>query len=179
MNLPNKLTLIRMFMVPVYIIAIYLPFHGKFALALIIFILASITDALDGYIARRDNLITDFGKFMDPLADKFLVIAALISLIECKLVPGWIVTLIVVRELGVSIMRAIAAADGNVIAAAKSGKLKTISQMIAIILLLFGMSIDSNFILKIGTFFIYIAAILTIYSGYEYVKYNKYLFKDR
>lgn len=179
MNLPNKLTVFRMCMVPLFVLFMYLPIPGKYLISLIIFAVAAVTDALDGNIARRYNLVTDFGKFMDPLADKLLVIAALICLIEVRLIPGWIVLIIVARELAVSIMRAIAAADGKVIAAGGSGKLKTIVQMVSIVFLLFGAHIDSSTILTIGTVLIYIAAILTVYSGYEYFTNNKSLFEDR
>ncbi|CAK7009582.1 MAG: CDP-diacylglycerol--glycerol-3-phosphate 3-phosphatidyltransferase [Peptostreptococcus russellii] len=179
MNLPNKLTVFRMCMVPLFVLFMYLPIPGKYLISLIIFAVAAVTDALDGNIARRYNLVTDFGKFMDPLADKLLVIAALICLIEVRLIPGWIVLIIVARELAVSIMRAIAAADGKVIAAGGSGKLKTIVQMVSIVFLLFGAHIDSSTILTIGTVLIYIAAILTVYSGYEYFANNKSLFEDR
>lgn len=179
MNLPNKLTVFRMCMVPLLVLFMYLPIPGKYLISLIIFVVAAITDALDGNIARRNNMVTDFGKFMDPLADKLLVIAALICLIEVGLVPGWIVLIIVARELAVSIMRAIAAADGNVIAAGNSGKIKTVVQMISIILLLFGAHIDSSGVIMSGKVLIYIAAALTVYSGYEYFANNKYLFEDR
>ena len=138
MNLPNKLTLFRIFLIPIFILVMLLNIPSKYLIACIIFIVASITDAMDGHIARKYNLITDFGKFMDPLADKLLVISALICMIEVGLVPAWMVIIIVARELTVSILRAIAAADGKVIAASGGGKLKTISQMISIPLLLLG-----------------------------------------
>lgn len=179
MNLPNKLTVFRICMVPLFMLFIYLPIPSKYLISLIIFALAAITDALDGKIARKYNLVTDFGKFMDPLADKLLVIAALTCMIKPGLVPAWIVVVIVARELAVSIMRAIAAADGKVIAAGNSGKLKTVTQMLAIVFLLLGAHTDASIILKIGTVLIYIAAILTLYSGYEYFSKNKELFEDR
>ena len=179
MNLPNKLTVFRMCMVPLLVLFMYMPIPSKYLISLIIFIVAATTDALDGNIARRKNLVTDFGKFMDPLADKLLVIAALICLIEARLVPGWIVLIIIARELAVSIMRAIAATDGNVISAGNSGKIKTVVQMISIILLLFGAQIDSSGVIIAGKVLIYIAATLTVYSGYEYFANNKYLFEDR
>nr|WP_297396727.1 CDP-diacylglycerol--glycerol-3-phosphate 3-phosphatidyltransferase [uncultured Peptostreptococcus sp.] len=179
MNLPNKLTVFRICMVPLFMLFIYLPIPGKYLISLIIFAIAAITDALDGRIARKYNLVTDFGKFMDPLADKLLVIAALTCMIKPGLVPAWIVVVIVARELAVSIMRAIAAADGKVIAAGNSGKLKTVTQMFAIVFLLLGAHTDIGLILKIGTVLIYLAAILTIYSGYEYFSKNKELFEDR
>ncbi|KGF14825.1 CDP-diacylglycerol--glycerol-3-phosphate 3-phosphatidyltransferase [Peptostreptococcus sp. MV1] len=179
MNLPNKLTVFRICMVPLFMLFIYLPIPGKYLISLIIFAIAAITDALDGRIARKYNLVTDFGKFMDPLADKLLVIAALTCMIKPGLVPAWIVVVIVARELAVSIMRAIAAADGKVIAAGNSGKLKTVTQMFAIVFLLLGAHTDIGLIFKIGTVLIYLAAILTIYSGYEYFSKNKELFEDR
>lgn len=178
MNLPNKLTVFRMCMVPVFILFTYLPIPGRYLISLIIFLIAAITDALDGKIARKYNIITDFGKFMDPLADKLLVIAALICLIGPGFVPAWIVILIVARELSVSIMRAIAAADGKVIAAANSGKIKTVTQMLAIVFLLLGVHIGGGIILTVGTILIYVSALLTIYSGYEYFYKNRDLFKD-
>ena len=153
----------------------YFNIPSKYLIACVIFIVASITDAMDGHIARKHNLITDFGKFMDPLADKLLVISALICMIEVDLVSSWMVIIIVARELTVSILRAIAAADGKVIAASGGGKLKTISQMIAIPLLLLGVQFGSNILLSIGNITILIATLLTLYSGWEYLYKNKNL----
>ena len=153
MNLPNKLTLFRIFLIPVFIIVMMMNIPSKFLIACIIFIVASITDAMDGHIARKYNLVTDFGKFMDPLADKLLVIAALTSMIEFKLVAAWMVFIIVARELTVSILRAIAAADGKVIAASGGGKLKTISQMVAIIVLSLGEQFNNGTLLILGSIF--------------------------
>ena len=178
MNLPNKLTVLRICMVPLFVLCMYLPISSKYIIAMIIFALASITDMLDGKIARARNLVTDFGKFMDPLADKLLVIAALTSMIEVNLVPAWIVIIIVARELAVSIMRAIAAAEGKVIAAGSSGKLKTVTQMFAIIFLLLGAHMGPGVFKTIGGVLIYIAAILTLYSGYEYFYANRKLISD-
>ena len=151
---------------------------SKYLIACIIFIVASITDAMDGHIARKYNLITDFGKFMDPLADKLLVISALICMIDVGLVPAWMVIIIVSRELTVSILRAIAAADGKVIAASGQGKLKTISQMISIPLLLLGEQFKNTILLSIGNIAILIATLLTLYSGWEYLYKNKNLFME-
>lgn len=125
MNLANKLTLIRIFLVPVFLVFIAvkdIP-YGSF-IATFIFILASLTDKLDGYIARSRNQITNFGKFMDPLADKLLVTAALISLVDLQVVPGWAAVVIIAREFAVSGLRSIAAAQGRVIAASWWGKIK-------------------------------------------------------
>ena len=149
MNLPNKLTLLIILLIPVFIIIMMLDITNHYLIACLIFIVASITDALDGYIARKNNLVTDFGKFMDPLADKLLVISALICMIESNLVAGWMVIIIVARELTVSILRAIAAADGKVIAASGGGKIKTISQMLAIIILLLGANLNNIIIANI------------------------------
>ena len=137
MNLANKLTMIRIFLVPVFLIFITvqdIPYGS--IIATVIFIIASLTDQLDGHIARSRNQITNFGKFMDPLADKLLVTAALVSLVELKLVAGWAVVVILAREFAVSGLRTLAASDGIVIAASWWGKIKTVTQMIAILLLL-------------------------------------------
>ncbi|MGX4599247.1 CDP-diacylglycerol--glycerol-3-phosphate 3-phosphatidyltransferase [Faecalimicrobium sp. JNUCC 81] len=178
MNLPNKLTLFRIFLIPVFILVMLFDIPNKFLTACLVFIIAAITDAMDGNIARKHNLVTDFGKFMDPLADKLLVISALICMIEVDLVPGWMVIIIVARELTVSILRAIAAADGKVIAASGGGKLKTISQMVAIPLLLLGANFDNSLLIIIGDITILIATLLTLYSGWEYLHKNKHLFMD-
>lgn len=178
MNLPNKLTLFRIFLIPVFIIVMMSNLPSKFLIACMLFIIASITDAMDGHIARKHNLVTDFGKFMDPLADKLLVISALTSMIEYNLVAAWMVIIIVARELTVSILRAIAAADGKVIAASSGGKLKTISQMTSIVILLLGADTGNLVFLNIGRITILIATLLTLYSGWEYVYKNRNLFME-
>ena len=135
MNLANKLTMIRIFLVPVFLVFITvkeIPYGS--IIASLVFIIASLTDQLDGYIARSRNQITNFGKFMDPLADKLLVTAALVSLVELKLVAGWAVVVILAREFAVSGLRTLAASDGIVIAASWWGKIKTVTQMIACLL---------------------------------------------
>ncbi|MGL6105937.1 CDP-diacylglycerol--glycerol-3-phosphate 3-phosphatidyltransferase [Romboutsia sp.] len=178
MNLPNKLTLFRIFLIPVFIVVMLLNIPNKYLIACIIFIVGSITDAMDGHIARKYNLVTDFGKFMDPLADKLLVISALTCMIEAGLVASWMVIIIVSRELTVSILRAIAAADGKVIAASSGGKLKTISQMVSIIVLLLGAQFANQTLLLIGWVCILVATLLTLYSGGEYLYKNKELFMN-
>lgn len=178
MNLPNKLTLFRIFLIPVFVVMMILDFENKYLFSCFIFVLASLTDALDGYIARKHNLITDFGKFMDPLADKLLVISALITMTENNLVSSWMVIIIVSRELTVSILRAIAAADGKVIAASGGGKLKTISQMVSIVVLLLGANFNNVFMLNVGYVLILIATLLTLQSGFEYLYKNKDLFMN-
>ena len=138
MNLPNKLTILRMIMIPVFLVVLYIPglgMAGNIAAAAI-FILASITDFLDGKIARKYNLVTNFGKFMDPLADKLLVCSALIALVDFDKVAAWIVIIIIAREFIISGFRLIAADNGVVIAASYWGKFKTTFQMIMIILLI-------------------------------------------
>lgn len=188
MNLANKLTLIRIFLVPIFLIfmAKGIP-YGSF-IATFIFILASLTDKLDGYIARSRNQITNFGKFMDPLADKLLVTAALISLVELQVVPSWAAVVIIAREFAVSGLRSIAAAQGRVIAASWWGKIKTVIQIIAIILYLLKVNIKDARAWKIFVihdyyirgFFDYvpktmlmIAVVVTLISGYDYFKKNK------
>ena len=177
MNTPNKLTVARMILVPFLVVFLLTGWGGEANrwICLAIFVAASVTDWFDGHLARKYNLITNFGKFMDPLADKLLVISALICMIEVDLVSSWMVIIIVARELTVSILRAIAAADGKVIAASGGGKLKTISQMIAIPLLLLGVQFGSNILLSIGNITILIATLLTLYSGWEYLYKNKNL----
>lgn len=178
MNLPNKLTLLRILLIPVFIIIMMLDIPNHYLIACLIFVVASITDSLDGYIARKNDLVTDFGKFMDPLADKLLVISALICMIESSLVAGWMVIIIVARELTVSILRAIAAADGKVIAASGGGKIKTISQMLAVIILLLGANLSNNLLLQVGTIFMLIATFFTLYSGADYLYKNRKLFMN-
>ena len=176
MNLPNKLTLLRICLIPVFVILMLSQVSNFFLISCVIFIIASITDFLDGKIARKYNLVTDFGKFMDPLADKLLVLSALICMIEYDLVAGWMVIIIVARELTVSILRAIAADNGKVIAASGGGKIKTTSQMIAIILLLIGANYSNSQIVFVGTIAMYIATIFTLYSGIDYyIKIESYL----
>ena len=137
MNIANKLTLSRMIMVPFFLVAVYFEKDSQvLPISAIIFAVASFTDFLDGYLARKHNLITDFGKFMDPLADKVLVVAALAVLVEMNLIPAWMIVLIITREYAVSILRAIAANTGQVIAASQGGKAKTVSQIIAVLMLL-------------------------------------------
>ena len=145
MNLANKLTMIRIFLVPVFLVFITvkeIPYGS--IIATIVFVIASLTDQLDGHIARSRNQITNFGKFMDPLADKLLVTAALVSLVELKLVAGWAVVVILAREFAVSGLRTLAASDGIVIAASWWGKIKTVTQMIAILLLLLKVNINTS-----------------------------------
>ncbi|MGN1004413.1 MAG: CDP-diacylglycerol--glycerol-3-phosphate 3-phosphatidyltransferase, partial [Oscillospiraceae bacterium] len=130
MNTANKLTMLRVIMIPVFLLALYLDFPFNKIVALVIFILASITDFIDGYIARHFNQITDFGKFMDPLADKLLVTSAMLWFVEVGQMAAWVLLIVIAREFAVSGLRMVAAPKGVVIAAAWSGKIKTASTMV-------------------------------------------------
>lgn len=173
MNLPNKLTLGRIIAVPIFIIVLM---NGYFYTASIIFIAASITDFLDGYIARKQNLVTNFGKIMDPLADKILVMSALICLVEIGQVYGWMVIIILAREFTVTGLRTVAAAQGVVIAAGMTGKIKTVLQMIAIPLLLLQNWPFEYLGIPVANIMLWASVIMTIISGFEYVYKNKHIF---
>lgn len=177
MNLPNKLTLFRVCLIPFFVLFMLVNICGSYDkyIALAIFVIASLTDMLDGQIARRYNMVTNFGKFMDPLADKLLVCSALICLIDSKL-QAWIVIVIISRELIISGFRIVAADNGIVIAASWWGKYKTTAQMIMIIVLI----IDWNYkwfgILEYV--FIYLSLALTIISMIDYLIKNKNVFVE-
>ena len=171
MNLPNKLTMVRVLLIPFFVFFLLSSIPGKDIIALIFFIVASLTDFLDGRIARKYNLITDFGKFMDPLADKLLVCSAMICLIELGRIPAWIVCVIVAREFAISGFRLIAADNGIVIAASYWGKFKTTFQMIMVILMILNLS---NPVMQTLTQIImWIALPLTIVSLVDYIMKNK------
>lgn len=211
MNLANKLTVFRMILVPIIVIVGYLGNMGiisgefigisiTFLIMDLIFIIASITDKIDGYIARSRNQVTTFGKFLDPLADKILVLSALVMLVEFGKIPAWIPVIVLTREFLVSGYRLIAVEKGGkVIAASIWGKLKTVTQMIAIILVFVDKYNFGNFIMAstdktqtlkmymsqgdmifnvITTVIMAISVIATIFSGYDYLKNGKDLFKD-
>lgn len=176
MNLPNKLTCFRVLLIPVFVLFMYLdiiPYNNLIALG--IFVVASLTDLLDGQIARKYNLITNFGKFMDPLADKLLVCAALICLSPTK-IPAWIVIVIISRELFISGFRILAADQGIVLAAGWWGKFKTTFQMIMIIVLI----ADINLLVFdiIGEVLIWISLALTVISMVDYIWKNKEVLKN-
>ena len=197
MNLPNKLTVFRILLVPIMVILPFLPIHGElfnipyvWILVDIIFIIASITDKLDGYLARSRNQITTFGKFLDPIADKILVLAAMIMLTEAGRLPAWIPIIVLFREFIVSGYRLIAVEkSGAVIAASMWGKLKTVTQMVGIGFAL----VDVNKFAKffdgsltgiplafnvISTVLLSLSVVATIFSGWDYVKGGKNLLKD-
>ena len=136
MNTPNKLTLLRILLIPVFLILLYIPFSGRLYAALGVFILASATDALDGHLARSRNQITVFGKFMDPLADKLLVLSAMLYFTECGRMPAWAVLLVIAREFAVTGLRLVAVDNGRVIAAGIAGKIKTVVTMVSICIML-------------------------------------------
>ncbi|MBQ6875085.1 MAG: CDP-diacylglycerol--glycerol-3-phosphate 3-phosphatidyltransferase [Lachnospiraceae bacterium] len=166
MNLPNKLTILRVFLVPVFVVFMLTDLGGNYSnwIALVIFVAASLTDSLDGYLARKNNLVTNFGKFMDPVADKLLVCSALICLMELNRVPAWMVLIIIAREFIISGFRLVASDAGVVIAASYWGKFKTISQVVMIIALL--IEFPYAFI------FSWIAVILTVVSLVDYIVKN-------
>lgn len=179
MNLPNQLTLLRVILIPVFMFFLLQQTESGDKLALVIFVIASATDFLDGYIARLRNLVTNFGKFIDPLADKLLVTAAFLCFIQLGRVSSWVVFVILAREFIVSIFRAIAAADGKVIAASIYGKFKTVSQMIAIIILLMNNYPFSQWNIPMDTIMIYIATALTLISGLDYIVKNKEVLAEK
>ena len=174
MNLPNQLTLGRVVAVPFFIV-IYL--MGYETIAAILFILASATDALDGYLARRDNLVTNFGKIMDPLADKVLVVSALVLLVESGQVAGWMLIVILAREFAVAGLRTVAAAEGKVIAAGTTGKIKTVLQMLAVPLLLLNNWPFSYIHFPMDQILLWGCVIMTVVSGVEYIVKNVSVFK--
>lgn len=172
MNLANKITLTRILMVPVFmaLMLVNFPFHMEIALA--VFLLASLTDKLDGYLARKYNMITDFGKFMDPLADKLLVTAAFVGLIQLGRIEAWIVFVILAREFAVTGLRSLAAAQNVIIAASNYGKIKTVIQIITIVILLLGNYPFSLFKFPMDIIMIYAALIITVLSGLDYFNKN-------
>lgn len=184
MNLPNKLTMLRIIMIPVFLVVLLCPLGIDRQLAryiaTAIFCIASLTDALDGYIARKYNLVTNFGKFMDPLADKLLVCSAMIALIgaEDALVqlPNWVVIIIIAREFIITGFRTLAAEQQVVIAASKWGKAKTISQMIMLILLL--LNISNAILTHAATAFIALSVVLTVVSACDYIIKNRGVLKE-
>lgn len=171
MNLPNKLTVIRVIMIPFFVFFMLTDVGGEANkwVALILFIVASLTDLLDGKIARKYNLVTNFGKFMDPLADKLLVCSALICLVDLRRIPAWIVIVIIAREFIISGFRQVAADNGIVIAASYWGKFKTTFQMLMIIVMI--MDLGGVFDM-VATILMWIAVALTIISLVDYVAKN-------
>lgn len=191
MNLPNQLTVLRIIMIPIFILVLVLPIdlgtltvgttqlENTHLIAAILFAAASITDWLDGKIARSRGLVTNFGKFADPLADKMLVMTAFIMLVELDKAPGWVVSMIVCRELAVTGLRLLLVEQsGEVMAAAWPGKIKTATQMVAIIFLFLNNIPFSMIGLPIDQIMLYLCLIFTIYSGVDYFIKNTNVFKD-
>lgn len=179
MNLPNKLTLFRVVLIPFFVFFLLAPYfegYGNY-IAVAIFIVASITDFLDGKIARKYNLVTNFGKFMDPLADKLLVCSALICLIQLELIPAWVVIIIIAREFIISGFRLVASDNGVVIAASYWSKFKTAFQMLTVIVLI--LNIPNKVFTILGTALIYVSLALTVISLIDYIAKNKDVLKDQ
>lgn len=178
MNTPNKLTLIRMVLVPFFMLFMMLDGNVFSIIGIAIFIIASVTDWIDGYLARKNNQITSFGKFMDPLADKMLTTAAFLILMYKDIISPWVIMIILTREFMVTGIRLAAVTEGKVIAASMWGKVKTVSQMIAIIvsLLLISVSVPNlgeNTIFMIINVLVWISTIFTVISGADYIIKNK------
>lgn len=190
MNLPNKITLSRICLIPLFIIVLSVPFAwGEMRLgsvtlpvthfvAALIFLVASLTDWIDGHLARKYQLITNMGKFLDPLADKLLVSAAFILLVELDLAPAWIVILIISREFAVTGLRLVASGEGIVLAASNMGKLKTTSQILAIVLLLMHNYPFAYVNFPLHIIMLYIALILTTWSGIDYFVKNWHVMRE-
>jgi CDP-diacylglycerol--glycerol-3-phosphate 3-phosphatidyltransferase len=168
-NLPNALSLGRIFLVPLLVVVLLTKFEGKELIGAAIFGLASITDWLDGYLARRRQQVTTLGQLLDPLADKLLITAALVSLVQNDVVPAWMVAVILGREFAVTVLRSIAHARGVVIAASPLGKFKMASQVTAILLLILGQHHLQQFFV-LGTVALWVAVITAVVSGIDYYR---------
>ncbi len=167
MNTANKLTMLRVILIPVYVILWYCNFPGHVYAALAVFVVASVTDFVDGYVARHYNQITDFGKFMDPLADKVLVVTAMICFCARGQMPDWAVAIVILREFAVSGLRLVAVDNGRVVAAGWSGKVKTASTMVCLIVMHFPIPAALNWVC------VAVIAATTLYSGVEYFVKNR------
>ena len=172
MNLPNKLTVLRIVLILPFLLVLYLDVPGASYIALAIFIIASLTDLLDGKIARSRNLVTDFGKFADPLADKILVMAAMLFFVDNRQMPGWALLIVILREFAVSGLRMVASDQGRVIAAGWSGKVKTASTMVCIVLMFLPIPDLVN------TLCVAVIVVTTLWSGVEYFVKNRDCLRD-
>ncbi|WP_163652890.1 CDP-diacylglycerol--glycerol-3-phosphate 3-phosphatidyltransferase [Listeria sp. PSOL-1] len=189
MNLPNKLTVARIILIPIFVILCVVPFHfGSISwlgstirvtslIATLIFIIAALTDWFDGHLARKYHLITNFGKFADPMADKLLVTAAFIVLVEMQIAPAWVIILIISRELAVTGLRLLLVEAGEVMAAGQLGKIKTFTQMIAIPLMLLNNFPFAWSGIRVDLIFLYVCAFFAVWSGIDYFYRNRGIFK--
>lgn len=179
MNIANKITLARIALIPIFMVfmLVKFPFHMEAALA--VFLLASLTDKLDGHLARKYNLITDFGKFMDPLADKLLVTGAFVILIQLGRIEAWVVFVILAREFAVTGLRSLAAAQNVVIAASNFGKVKTVTQIVAICILILNNFPFSLINIPMDTIAIYVTLAITIWSGLDYFAKNMHVLMSK
>ncbi len=181
MNLPNKLTLLRVCMIPLFVIFALIETTATQVLAVIVFLLACLTDYLDGSIARGCNMVTDFGKFMDPIADKLLVMSAIVILVSQNRMPAWVCIVMLAREFIISGFRLVAAGKGTVIAAGMTGKAKTVTQMAAIVMLFLFSSVHGGghgFFYGLSNVVLYASAILSIVSCVEYIRNNREVIAD-
>ncbi|MCY4507394.1 MAG: CDP-diacylglycerol--glycerol-3-phosphate 3-phosphatidyltransferase [Acidobacteria bacterium] len=169
MNLPNSLTLARIFLVPLLVVVLWTEFEGKELVGAAIFSVAALTDWLDGFLARRQKQVTTFGQLMDPLADKLLITAALISLVQMELAPAWMVAIILGRELGVTVLRSLAYSRGVTIPASPLGKVKMMSQVIAILLLILGREHLRQFFV-LGQIALWVVVATALASALEYYR---------
>ena len=182
MNTPNKLSLLRVALIPVLVLCMYLPGWPMVLVSAAVFGAAAYTDYLDGHIARRDNIVTDFGKFIDPVADKLLNLSAMIMLTYCGLLPQWAVIVILARELAVDGLRMVAVGQGRVIAAGKLGKIKTVSQIVLVLFLMIAgrlapavfssTPVHIDVVNVIGTLMTAWVVAITVWSGVDYFKRN-------
>lgn len=189
MNLPNKITVSRILLIPIFVIVMMIEMNSSIKLfgadiplnhfiGALIFIFASATDWVDGYYARKLNLVTNFGKFLDPLADKLLVSAALILLVELQLAPGWVVIIIISREFAVTGLRLILAGQGEVVAANQLGKIKTWTQIVAISALLLHNTIFTLIGVPFAEIMLYVSLFFTVWSGWDYFYLNRRVLLD-
>ncbi len=176
MNIANKITVIRILLIPVFMFFMIVRVPYNMEIALCIFLLASLTDKLDGHLARKYNLITDMGKFLDPLADKLLVTAAFVQLIEIERIDAWIVFIILAREFAVTGLRSIAASQDIVIAASNFGKIKTVIQMVTVIALIGRPYMLMIIGFPLDTILIYLTLAITVISGFDYFYKNRIVF---
>ena len=176
MNIANKITILRILLIPIFMFFMMVKVPYNMEIALSIFLIASLTDKLDGYLARKYNLITDMGKFLDPLADKLLVTAAFLQLIELGRVEAWIVFVILTREFAVTGLRSIAASQDIVIAASNFGKIKTVTQIVAIIGLMTRPYIMATIDYPLDTMLVYLTLVITVISGVDYFYKNRVVF---